>query len=181
MRPVLTVAALADGALEGLLERLGLGLHRVGEGEPIPGSYWGAPEAGLSSGPDGAVVWVRGDTPVHSALHEAGHAVCMDAERRRHLDTDAGGEDLEECGVCYLQLLLAEHLGGVGLERLASDMDTWGYSFRLGTTLEWFRKDAGDARTWLILEGLLSPGGELRWRLRGEGEPAAATVAASAS
>jgi hypothetical protein len=51
--------------------------------------------------------------------------------------------------VCYLQVLLAEELPGVGRERLCSDMDAWGYSFRLGTTRAWFDGDAEDARQWL--------------------------------
>jgi hypothetical protein len=47
------------------------------------------------------------------------------------------------------------------------DMDTWGYSFRLGTTGRWFEDDADDARAWLIDEGLLSSVGEPVFRLRG--------------
>src|SRR5256885_5038582 len=46
-------------------------------------------------------------TLFRSVLHEASHYVCMTAERRAGLDRDAGGSDLEEAAVCYLQVLLA--------------------------------------------------------------------------
>src|SRR2546423_12186413 len=58
----------------------------------------------------------------------------MTPERRVGLDRDAGGSDLEEAAVCYLQVLLAGQLPGVGRERMFADMDHWGYSFRLGST-----------------------------------------------
>jgi len=113
--------ACAD-ALCALLGRYGLKLEAVAAGTPIPGSFWGAPEAGLV----GATVYVGPQTPLHSVLHEGCHYVCMDAARRAGLDTDAGGDDLEECAVCYLQALIADHLPGVGRERLFADMDAWG-------------------------------------------------------
>jgi hypothetical protein len=80
----------------------------------------------------------------------------MDGERRRRLHRDAGGDDLEEAGVCYLQILLADHLPGVGRNRLMRDMDAWGYSFRLGSAQAWFEYDAEDARAWLIDHGLVT-------------------------
>lgn len=138
-------------ALEALLERYGLELRRVGDGEDVPGSHWGAPEAGLI----GSAVYVRGDTPVHSLLHEACHSICMGDERRRRLDTDAGGDDAEENAVCYLQILLAGELPGVGSARLMDDMDRWGYSFRLGSARAWLEGDAEDAREWLLRRGLI--------------------------
>ena len=101
----------------------------------IPGSYWGESEAGLR----GQWLYARGDTPLHSILHEAAHYVCMTPERRASLDRDAGGDDAEECAVCYLQLLLADVVPSLGRERLFSDMDRWGYSFRLGAARAWFR------------------------------------------
>ena len=149
-------------ALEDLLGQFGLQLCRVAAEQPIPGSYWGPPEAGL----EGLRVWVRGDTPIHSLLHEAGHSICMDARRRQHLHTDAGGEDAEENGVCYLQILLADHLPGVGRQRLMRDMDAWGYSFRLGSTAAWFRDDAEDALRWLQQADLVDADGHIRWHLR---------------
>jgi len=130
--------------------------------EPITGSYWGDTEAGVI----GQTVFVRRDTPVHSLLHEACHIICMTGERREHLQTDAGGDDLEEAAVCYLQVILADQIEGVGRKRLMRDMDAWGYSFRLGDTASWFERDAEDARKWLIGENLLSTGGTPTFRLR---------------
>jgi len=159
---VLTCADPPGQGLEGLLARFGLRLVVVASGAAIPGSYWGPPEAGLA----GDTLHVRPDTPIHSALHEACHYVCMDAERRRSLHTDAGGDFIEEAAVCYLQPLLADQLPGVGRERLLADMDTWGYSFRLGSARSWFEQDAEDARAWLLEHGLITPAGDLTFRLR---------------
>ena len=117
-----------------LLQRYGLQLTLVAAGERIPGSYWGESEAGLK----GDCLYARLDTPLHSILHEASHFICLSPERRTGLERDAGGDDLEEAAVCYLQLLLADELPGVGRERLFADMDAWGYSFRLGSTRAWF-------------------------------------------
>jgi hypothetical protein len=132
-------------ALSRLLRPYGLRVELVGDGSPIAGSYWGEPEAGLV----GNRLFVRNDTPVHSALHEASHFICMDAERRAALHTDAGGDCLEENAVCYLQGVLADQLPGYDRNRLFSDMDCWGYSFRLGSAAAWFDGDATDARDWL--------------------------------
>lgn len=131
-------------------------------GAAIPGSFWGEPEAGII----GNAVYLRPDTPVHSMLHECCHIVCMDGERRRNLDRDAGGDDLEESAVCYLQIVLADELPEVGRERLMRDMDAWGYSFRLGSTACWFEQDADDAATWLTGHGLLTRSLEPTFRLR---------------
>ncbi len=119
--------------------------------EVIPGSYWGDSEAGLR----GDRLYARFDTPVHSILHEACHYICMAPERRAELDRDAGGDDLEESAVCYLQVLLADELPGVGRARLWADMDAWGYSFRLGKAQAWFAEDADDARLWLRKHALI--------------------------
>jgi len=105
---------------------------------------------------------------VHSMLHEVCHIICMSKERRAHLDRDAGGDDLEESAVCYLQIVLADFLAGVGRQRLMLDMDAWGYSFRLGSTERWFTEDADDAKAWLVAEGLLVSTGEPLFCLRGE-------------
>lgn len=93
-------------------------LQWIADGEPIPGSYWGESEAGLQKD----TLFVRRDTPVHSALHELCHWLCMDPSRRQRLQTDAGGEDIEEAGVCYLQALLAETVPGYSQARLFADM-----------------------------------------------------------
>jgi hypothetical protein len=42
-----------------------------------------------------------------------------------------------------------------------SDMDAWGYSFRLGSTQAWFEGDAADARQWLLRRHLIDAGGGL--------------------
>jgi hypothetical protein len=142
---VLLCRDLPAGALAELFGRVGIEVVEVAPGAEIPGSHWGAPEAGI--GPER--LFVRSDTPVHSALHEGAHLVCMGAERRRVAATDAGGDDLEEGAVCFLQVLMADALPGVGRERLMRDMDAWGYSFRLGSTRAWLEEDAEDAREWL--------------------------------
>ena len=153
---VLVVGDLPEGALAGLFAAFGLTVAEVAAGEEIPGSYWGAPEAGIV----GETLHVRPDTPVHSALHEGCHLICAHAAGRSGLHTDAGGTDVEENGVCYLQIVLADHLPGVGRERLMADMDAWGYSFRLGSTRAWFEGDAEDARAWLVEHGLLADTGD---------------------
>ena len=165
---VLTCAELECERMEtlmALLGRYGLRVERVPSQGEIPGSYWGDSEAGLVG--DG--LFVRDDTPVHSALHEACHYICMDAGRRARLHTDAGGDCIEENGVCYLQILLADELPGVGRLRMFVDMDAWGYSFRLGSARAWFERDAEDARQWLWQNGLIDLDGHPCWRLRRDG------------
>lgn len=149
-------------SLQDVLRPFGLELIEVPDGDAIPGSFWGDSEAGLI----GDQLLVRPDTPVHSALHEACHYICMDPERRAGLHTDAGGGYDEENGVCYLQILLADQLPGIGRAGLMRDMDAWGYSFRLGSTRAWFENDAEDARAWLEHYGLLGDG-RPTGRLRG--------------
>jgi hypothetical protein len=101
--PVLLCSDIKPDHLQNLLSRYGLKVRMVAGDEHIPGSFWQPPEAGLV----GHVLYVRDDTPVHSALHEACHYICMDQQRRENLDTDAGGGYEEENGVCYLQILLS--------------------------------------------------------------------------
>jgi hypothetical protein len=159
---ILTCAELGCAPLTTLLARYGLIVERVPPGTEIPGSYWGESEAGLIRDQ----LFVRDDTPVHSALHEACHYICMDTDRRARLHTDAGGELIEENGVCYLQILLADELPGVGRARLYADMDAWGYTFRLGSARAWFEQDAEDARTWLRQNGLINQKERPAWRVR---------------
>jgi hypothetical protein len=149
--PVMRIDRPRERAVAALLAPFGMDLCVHPVTAPLPGSYWGEPEAGL----EGNRLHVSAQTPVHSALHEACHYVCMDPARRAHLHTDAGGDDLEESAVCFLQILLADELPGVGRKRLMDDMDTWGYSFRLGSTRAWFYHDAEDARDWLLAHGLV--------------------------
>lgn len=152
---VTRVDALPAGALEALLSAYGLRIAAMSESATIPGSYWGEREAGLI----GDTLYLRADTPVHSALHEACHWICVDETRRATLHTDANGDELEERGVCYLQALLAERLPGYSQERLFIDMDAWGYNFALGSAAAWFAGDADDARAWLQRYGLLDRSG----------------------
>ncbi len=160
--PVLVVSDVAPDKLTQLLDRYGLTLVMLDDDASITGSFWGDSEAGIV----GRHVFVRRDTPVHSLLHEVCHLVCMDEARRDKLDTDAGGDDLEESAVCYLQIVLADRIDSVGGSRLMRDMDSWGYSFRLGSTRRWWSEDADDARKWLIGQGLLTETGEPVFALR---------------
>ncbi|HEX8778627.1 MAG TPA: hypothetical protein VF738_10970 [Rhodanobacter sp.] len=162
---VLRLADLREAAPAALLARHGLALERVPDGAPIPGSYWGDEEAGII----GHTVYARGDTPVHSLLHEACHLLVLPPERRAAVHTDATDSVAEEDAACYLQIVLADELPGVGRARLMADMDAWGYSFRLGSARAWFEQDAENARRWLAERGLLEPDGRL---------PAAANAAA---
>ena len=144
-----------------LLTRYGLSLALVANDATIPGSYWGAPEAGLV----GQTIHARADTPVHSVLHEACHVICMDSSRRIHLHTDAGGEFVEEDAVCFLQIVLAEYIG-LSVDAIWADMDAWGYTFRLGSAQAWFEQDAAEARAWLVAHGVLNETGAPTWKLR---------------
>jgi len=148
---VLRFSDCDQDALIDLVGKLGMQVQLVDAGAEIPGSFWGDEEAGLI----GNVLYLRTDTPVHSALHETCHFVCMDEERKASLHTNAGGNADEENAVCYLQILLSEALPGLGREKIFADMDSWGYSFRLGSAKEWFLNDASDAKLWLETRGLL--------------------------
>ena len=114
-------AEISLPALQALLGEYGLKVVMLPDGADIPGSYWGAPEAGLVLDS----LYIRPDTPTHSALHEAGHWICMDEARRAKLHTDAG------------------------------DMTIWGYSYREGSVYTWLEGDAADAIAWLQRRGLI--------------------------
>ena len=133
----------------------GMQLHWVAADTTIPGSYWGDEEAGLI----GDRLHVRPDTPVHSLLHELAHWLCMDAERRAKVDTDACGSDTEEHAVCYLQALLAPTVPGYSRARLFADMDAWGYHFIQGSAAAWFDTDSDDALAYLRTHGLVDAAG----------------------
>lgn len=141
--------ALADAA--GLLARHGLALEAVADHAPIPGSYWGEPEAGII----GSTVYARADTPVHSLLHEACHLIVLPPERRACVHTDATDSVAEEDAVCVLQALLGDALPGVGRDRVLADMDAWGYTFRLGSARDYVERDADAAWAWLRAHGLV--------------------------
>ena len=155
---VLTLADIDFGDAAALLDRYGLTLERVADGEPIPGSYWGECEAGII----GNRVHARGDTPVHSLLHEAAHLIVLPPERRQSVHTDATDSVAEEDAVCVLQALLGDALPGVGGDRVLADMDAWGYTFRLGSARAYVERDAEAAWQWLHDRGLADAGRRLR-------------------
>ena len=124
---VLRVRDLPPGAADALLASHGLQLHFVDDAAPIPGSFWGEPEAGV---------------------------IVLPAERRAQVHTDATDSVIEEDATCCLQIILADDLPGVGRHRLMGDMDAWGYTYRLGSTRAWFEQDADDARAFLKERGL---------------------------
>jgi hypothetical protein len=152
MTAVLTLAGIAFDDAATLLARFGLALERVADGAPIPGSYWGEPEAGLV----GSTVYARDDTPVHSLLHEAAHLIVLPPERRAAVHTDATDSVEEEDAVLVLQALLADELPGVGAARILADMDAWGYTFRQGSARAYVEQDATAAWTWLQQRGLVT-------------------------
>jgi hypothetical protein len=162
MDNVLLCNEIDAAALAALLARFGLTLEWVADGESIPGSWFGDPEAGIIA----RRVLVRSDTPLHSALHESCHLICMDQQRRATLHTDAGGDYDEENAVNYMEITLAGYLPEVGRERIMADMDRWGYTFRLGSSRAWFEQDAEDARQWLLKHELLDTTGKPTWKLR---------------
>ena len=151
---VMRIGEIGFDAPAALLARFGLQLQRVPAEAPIPGSFWGDEEAGII----GSTVYARDDTPVHSLLHEAGHLIVLSPEKRSAVHTDATDSIEEEDATCYLQIVLADELPGVGRTRLMTDMDAWGYSFRLGSTRAWFERDAENAQAWLSDRGLLNDG-----------------------
>ena len=159
---VLRLADVDKAAVATLLSRFDLRLQSCAAEQPIPSSYWGEPEAGISAD----CLYARSDTPLHSILHEASHYICMDDERRQRLDRDAGSDDGEENAVCYLQILLADEIDGFGRERMLIDMDCWGYSFRLGSSRAWFEQDAAEASDWLQQNDLIDPRMQPTFRLR---------------
>ena len=148
---MLTLRDIGFDAPSALLARYGLRLLRVDDDAPIPGSFWGEPEAGLI----GHCVHARDDTPVHSLLHEAAHLIVMPVDRRVTIHTNASDSIAEEDATCALQILLADALPDVGGARLMEDMDAWGYTFRLGSTRAWFERDAEDAFGFLVGIGVV--------------------------
>lgn len=148
--------------IEKLFLKYALTVTPVDDDTPIPGSYWGESEAGVIK----SRLYIREDTPIHSAFHEACHYICMESERRTQLHTDAGGDYDEENGVCYLQIILADKLAGFSTDQMLQDMDRWGYTFRLGSARAWFEEDAEDAKQWLQKAGIIDCYNNPTWKLR---------------
>ena len=145
-----------------LLSKYGIALNVVNSELSIPGSFWGDEEAGLISNQ----LYARLDTPIHSILHESCHFICMDQERRSALHTNAGGSADEENAVCYLQILLSDYLSFMNKTQMMKDMDSWGYSFRLGSSKAWFESDAEDTSNWLIKHELIDRAHAVTFNLR---------------
>ncbi|MCW8933732.1 MAG: hypothetical protein OQK98_03320 [Gammaproteobacteria bacterium] len=148
--------------LQSVLGKYNLTVHLINDNEKIPGSWFGEPEAGIIENN----LYIRNDTPVHSALHESCHYICMAPDRRKKLHTNAGGDYDEENGVCYLSILLSDYIDNFGRERMFSDMDEWGYTFRLGSSKAWFEEDATDAFDWLVSHKIISKAGKPDWNIR---------------
>jgi hypothetical protein len=160
---VLRMQDIALNAISHLLARFGLTLEITAAHTPIPGSFWGDDEAGLIAN----TLFARMDTPLHSVLHEACHWITCSPTRRAQLHTDAADNQEEENATCYLQVLLAQHLPGFGGARALTDMDAWGYSFRLGSAARWFAEDAQAEQAWLRAYGLVDADNTVLFRVRG--------------
>lgn len=161
MISVVRMASANKTAVKQLLGRYQMQLVMT-DANDIPGSFWGDEEAGLL----GNQVVVRTDTPIHSLFHEACHFICMDDQRRQNLHTNAGGDYAEEDAVCFLQIVLADYLTGYSQQQMMSDMDAWGYSFRLGSTARWFYEDAQDAKSWLCTHDIITSDMDPTFKLR---------------
>ena len=154
---MLTIADIGFEAPRALLARYDLVLIQVEDSLAIPGSFWGECEAGVI----GHCVYARLDTPVHSLLHEASHLIVLPVEKRTDVHTDATDSFAEEDAVCILQALLGDELAGVGRERIWADMDTWGYTFRLGSAKAYFENDANEAFAFLLMRRLINTSHQL--------------------
>lgn len=155
---------LKSNTIKDLLGRYGIHINSVTYDTDIPHSFWGSPEAGRLR----EQLYIREDTPIHSILHEASHYVCMHAAHRALTQIDAKGSVVEENATCYLQILLAEQITGYSRSQIMKDMDTWGYSFRLGSAHTWFEQDAEDARLWLLKHQIIDHNRKITWNLRSE-------------
>jgi len=45
-------------------------------------------------------------------------------------------------------------------------MDSWGYTFRLGSAKAWFENDAEDAKQWLINHNIIDQQQQPTWGFR---------------
>lgn len=161
-KTILKVIDLPINDIQAFLTRYQLHLNLVKSNHTIPGSFWGESEAGLT----GDTLHVRDDTPIHSLLHETCHFICMDQHRRSKLNTNAEGDFEEENAVCYLQILLANEFPKMTSERMMYDMDSWGYTFRLGSAKAWFENDSEDALLWLQDKQLVDTSNQPNYTLR---------------
>src|SRR3569833_1362802 len=105
---VVTCGEIQLSALQDVLSPYGIDVLPVPDAQPIPGTHFGDPEAGLIA----HRLYIRSDTPVHSALHEACHYICMDSARRATLLFVVGGGFVVVFGVCFLFFLFVVCLCG---------------------------------------------------------------------
>lgn len=153
---------LKPDSINELLNRYGIQINYSKPGVEIPNSFWGSPEAGRKRNQ----LYIRGDTPIHSILHEACHYICMPADQRVDSHSDAKGSVKEENASCYLQILLSDHINDFDRNQLMQDMDAWGYSFRLGSAHAWFTQDAEEVCRWLQKHKIINTQCDITWRLR---------------
>lgn len=153
---------LDSASVKDLLNHYGIKVNRFDNDTDIPHSFWGNPEAGRLH----EQLYIRGDTPIHSVLHEACHYICMPSAQRSVELVDAKGSAVEENATCYLQIILAAHIDGYSRSQILQDMDDWGYSFRLGSAYAWFTQDAYETKEWLIHKQIISPQEDPTWKLR---------------
>ncbi len=152
---------LDSGSVKTVLGHYGIEINCVAADEEIPHSFWGAPEAGRKQNH----LYIRGDTPIHSILHEACHYICMPATQRLQTQVDAKGSTMEENATCFLQILLSDYLENYDRSQLMQDMDDWGYSFRLGSANAWFSQDADEVCQWLKKRQIINLENEITWQL----------------
>ena len=62
--------------------------------------------------------------------------------------------------------LLSDFIPEMRQQRMFSDMDAWGYSFRLGSAKAWFDQDAEDASAWLLNHNLVTSDNSPTWNIR---------------
>ena len=61
---------------------------------------------------------------------------------------------------------MSDLLQGVGKNRMMQDMDSWGYTFRLGNAKAWFSQDSDDARQWLCYHKIIDSKQNITLQLR---------------
>ena len=149
-------------SLRTVLSFYGIELVEVGKHLSIPYSIWETSEAGRRKNK----LYVLGDTPIHSILHETGHFVCMSKKQRCSDTIDAKGSFEEENATCYLQILLSDHVDGFNRKLHLINMDEWGYAFRLGSAAKWCCQDAEDAKSWLQSRQIIDRNECVTWKLR---------------
>ena len=79
----------------------------------------------------------------------------MSPARRAGLDRDAGGDDAEECAVCYLQILLADELTALAARACCVTWMPGDIPFAWAAP-GWFEQDAADACVWLQSSGVVT-------------------------